>query len=903
MKKLFESFLTSFLVIAILSSFITVPVFAETSSVYYQNDFNSATVGAAWDSAYFPSSQSASVDASWSSEMMYASKSDNPGAPLNGGDRDAAVYVSRGNGGSDKAFRFGKSQDGTNSYSIGAKLYPSNLNFTKGESKVLHLSLDMLAEDKIADKGFYIRRGGTNGDKSFCEIIRLASNGRSVIFGNYWSSYEVNQWYSFDLYFDFDARKVYICQDGKFVAIYNDPYFSGSAYSFDILKFETKTNQKTGMCIDNFEVSVMDKNDVDAITTSAAYAKYRLETFDGLYGTGNLEYNEFINIDSNNSALKTESALFGKKDSDISFSAADASPAANSTSPMPDVYLSKISPVAGDIIHYSTLIAIGSDSPDNKIIRLHDGSNDDILTIANSGWTTYGGGQYFESMEPNQWYRYDFVMKMIDTTSYTLDIYQNGVKYVSDKAMSGNLASAEITTRYSKFTGVADGMYIDDITLAKYSSGETVISPERSLTNANVSVKTDKIVNVGLDYTVGQFIADTSCSVRFEVRDSAGYVVASDAPLAGNNVVLFPKTGGEIYLPAYAVGYTMFENDFDTAGDELVLTGGTSEINLSGKGKATKANFITVGSGGTSTLRNKSFMYFNTDKVTAEASILAPNVSGASATFYLDESADKRNVLKFASDGKILYSRDDIDTGLRWTPGCWYHVAVMFNINAGGGIVYLNGKALGINEIYGKGSSVHFLGLEASGAGTVVAIDNMKVYDGVYDSNRDNVEPFAEDVLPINSEKHEIYIAESDNVLVGDLTNAVVYDGEFSALSESDVLSVGNIAVLTSESGNSVEYYYIKDISDSDIFIIKQDGEYKLSNILTDSAIDVNLYNTDGTLFVAQYDDNELIELNQTGGTTGIGINANTTRVKIMCFSLDGSITPLKVFKEFSISR
>lgn len=534
MKKIAKNFTVSALVLAILCTIVSVPAVAgETTSVYYKSNFNDGVAGRLYDSAYFPSSQSASAGSSLSSEMFYASKTDNAGSPLNGGDRDAASYVQRGDG-DDVAFRFGKSQDGTNSYTIGVQLYPNALTLTKEQGQIFHISFDMLAEDTKANKVFAIRR---SSDREYREIVKFGTDGTLTIWGDSYISYTTDKWYAFDIYFDFDANMVYAYLDGKLAIVKNDTYFPGSTYTFDILKFYTVTNLQTGMCIDNLEVSVMDSTAVEL----PSYSLYYSERYSMSGHSGTFSHYHFTNA-------QMYSGLFGKSASDVSVNLGNAGDDGNAA--FPDVYLSKVSPTAGDVVHYSTLLAVDPSLVSDKRVYLYS-ADYNLLKIHSDGAAVATTCAENINLSTNQWYRFDFVMTITDASGFVLDAYVNGTPYLTGEYIDADLSNEEILTRYFMNNGDG-GMYLDDIVMGCTSDADLLVIPKIRTVGERVSVGADKVVCSG-GYTVEEFMENTQANVPFEVRDIDGNKITT-GDLDGNIVVLIDSIGGDVYLPAEADG-------------------------------------------------------------------------------------------------------------------------------------------------------------------------------------------------------------------------------------------------------------------------------------------------------------------------------------------------------------
>lgn len=903
------------LCIAIMFTYIVIPAIAEGSAIiHYTNDFNGYGIGGIWDAAAFPDSTMVSEGVSLSSEMLFASKTDAPGGPVNGDDRDAAEFVARSADGADKAFRFRKSLSGANAYAVGAKLYPDHLKLKKGESKVLHINFDMLAEDRVANKTFQIRR---STDKSFCEIVQFHTNGKIYVWGDNWCGYGINEWYNFDIYLDFDSNKVYLCENGKLVKAMDDSYFTGNEYFLDILQFVTNTSSATGMRIDNLLVSVANKSDVSLIIDAGVYKSHFLEPFSGFFDNNTIGSN-VIKID-NSSSASVVSGMFGKRDSDKSMFAGSESPSAAATSAMTDILIGNSGFSSGDILHYSTLLAVGNDSPASKIIRLHASSNVDILTIDANGLYVYTKGTSLPKMRANQWYKYDFVIKT--GSPNIMDVYVNGFKAASDILIPEVISStSEITTRYVMTAGVADGYYIDDSSVTCYNADAQILNPEISATNSKADIKTDAIYVADDSYTVAEFVRDTASNVPFEVRTFDGYPASSASSVAGNNVVFRAKDGAEIYLPVYTENTVWFSNDFETDGGLFSLNGGASEIKSSGRGRLGNANYITVGSGAKARLESKPLMYFDSEKVTVESGVLAPDAIGNSAVLYLKEfdESSVRPIVTFAPDGKILFSNDNSynstsDSGLKWQPGLWYHIGATFNINEGGGTVYLNGRELGYLNVFSKGEYVHTVGFDVAGANAVAAIDNVKVYAGEYDYESDIVDPIVTTIrdLAIDDVKREIYIDSKNDSY---LWNECVADGvkiytdytlDTQVDPDTDSIEIGNVVPVVSKDGKVAEYYVVKDISDSSIYIVKQNGEYISRGVVSSDNIDVKMFNATGVLIVAQYSGSELVKLDtsDTGAVEGLPLSGEAENVKLMFFETLDSAKPLTGARSLNISR
>lgn len=912
MKKVMRKLLTCVMTLAIIASLIAIPSFADetglATGVYFTNDFDLLTAGAKWDAMSFPASQVTAPDGNWGSNMMFASLS-GAASPTSGADRDAATVIERGNNGADKALRLGTSQTYETTYNVGAQLYPNALKFTRGEGKVLHVSVDMLAEDKAANKFFYIRRN-VGGTKNLCEIVNFNSNGRIYVWGDYWrSSYNLNEWYNFDMYLDFDSKKVYLCSDGKLVKTISDGYFTADEVLMDIIQISTSTNQKTGIGIDNLKVEVMNKADAAAITNAAKTSGYYLEHYSSNYDAK--DDPAILIVKENAAAPAMKQSGFGKRDTDKSLFVGSDNHTVSGTGSLINVYMSQITFAQGSKIHYSTMLAIGENSPEKKIVRLHTGNgNVDILTVTANGMQVYTIGKYLPVMEANQWYKFDFVITI--GSPNLMDVYANGVKYAENVEIPNAIsAGAEITTRYYANAGTADGFWADDVVLASYDAEAEFVSPEVTFANSNLTIKKDRVVNVEADYTVGQFVADTTANVRFDVVDKSGYKIAANAPLAGNLIVFYPPVGGEVYYPVYAKGYTLFQNEFDSEGDSLTVTGATSELKSGVAGKADVANILTADDSGAATLTNTKYMYINTNHVTLEATVLAPDKAGASAVFYLQETpVDKRPVVTFSADGKILCPRAK-DSGLTWTPGAWYKVTALINVASGGGRAYLNGQNMGYLDIFLDNTCTHGFGLDITGVGTVSGIDGIHMYDGAYVPTNDLVTVAAIDnTLLIDNDKREIYITEDDAMpwffYFGD--NISVYsDMTFAnALTSEDIIEAGNVLAVTSANGDTIQYYTVKDIADAQIYAIKQDGAYVSADSVIGTNLDVTAYGADSdVLFVAQYAGNKLLKADMatTATLNGLVIDADTQIVKIILVDSIESIKPVRGEKSLTVER
>lgn len=225
---------------------------------------------------------------------------------------------------------------------------------------------------------------------------------------------------------------------------------------------------------------------------------------------------------------------------------------------------------------------------------------------------------------------------------------------------------------------------------------------------------------------------------------------------------------------------------------------------------------------------------FDSGKVTFEISMLAPDAYDTVSNYvHIPYNKSYKSLFLLANDGKLGINNKYI---CQWIPGRWYNFAVEFTIGSGNADFYLNGDlVLDDEEVYvnlddeGKisavGGRLRFEAQTLSGKTGVTAIDDVKIYTGGYDADRNNADITTENEEYTISDYGFVFIPE-ESVRVNVLNNNI--DGNFTVYEDDSFentavyTALGNVLVSTSESSNIVKYYNL--IPDGNLAVIINDS-------------------------------------------------------------------------------
>ncbi|MBR3934755.1 MAG: hypothetical protein IKJ68_12730 [Clostridia bacterium] len=576
MKKSFKSFLASIVAMIMLFGLAVVPVSAADSAVtIYKNDFQNRTAGTTWNSASFPGASS--------SEMWYPDLSDtaaNGGKPTDGANRDPITFFDRGSG--DIAMRFGSSKAYTHSYYTQANTWGfSGATFTQGSSQVLNIGIDMMAEDNAYDKKIVLRR---SSGKVWNQIINLSEDGNIKVWGQNLCTYNVNTWYALDIWYDFDAKRVFVYLNNNLVKIISgSTLFNADGDAIDMFQITGYIPAGTigAMCLDNIDIGIISKSSIPA-------------SRDEVKGFVDYYYNESVTsadknyTDSNETAIfsvwnkagfKTEKGVYGKTADDTSanFYKPESGNVANH-----NVLASKYM-TDNKIVHISQLYAMSANTNSKLLMYTNSGTgtNCNFLLVQNRGTEVYSLGETISDMNLGQWYRFDFILTN-DGSVQKADLYMNGQLQYKDVEFKHTLASIRT---YLENTSTPDtGAYFDNTLIASYASDGTPIVPQVSVTGSNIIVDGVDSIYVPATYTVANFKANATTSLPFEVRTKAGVAVEDNASIVGNYIVFKPAVGGEIYYEVKSLStyerFAVKQNGAFVKGNEIELAGGNLSVEV-----------------------------------------------------------------------------------------------------------------------------------------------------------------------------------------------------------------------------------------------------------------------------------------------------------------------------------
>lgn len=546
--------MASLVILTMLFGLVVVPVSAlDYSATIYKNDFQSYTDGASTNSATF-------VGAS-RSEVWHPDKSDTAASGAvkpAAANRDPITFFDRGGG--DIAMRFGTSSDGyTHSYYTQTNVFGlSGTTFTKGHNDVLHVGADMMAEEKSYDKKLVLRRGR---DRAWNQIINFSADGNIKVWGSNICTYNANEWYNIDIWYDFDTKKVYVYMNNKLEKILTDSsYFTNDSESIDIFQLtgQVPAKVKGAMCFGYIDVGILQSSSIP--TDRVEVGK--------LLGFASIDYtagrqNNSIKLnepDDLQSDYYRASGKFGKRSDDKSLNIYDditmGTTDPGSPSHSVDPLISSVGLTSDGNLHLTYLLAIDDNTYSDVKTELvmDDGSKSVIVSVRSDGQVISdykADSEILPVIEKNRWNRFDIIVNGITDK---MDLYVNGEKYIANAFLPvAPSVDGRYQISYNTLSGKEGGFYIDDVLLASYSSNAAPVVPDIAVTSNVVSVTDEGDIKVPFDYTVSQLKAAVqSSSLSFEVRSRSGAVLGNndkviEAERNNNYIVFLPGTGGEYY--------------------------------------------------------------------------------------------------------------------------------------------------------------------------------------------------------------------------------------------------------------------------------------------------------------------------------------------------------------------
>lgn len=177
-------------------------------------------------------------------------------------------------------------------------------------------------------------------------------------------------------------------------------------------------------------------------------------------------------------------------------------------------------------------------------------------------------------------------------------------------------------------------------------------------------------------------------------------------------------------------------------------------------------------------------------------------------------------VVKNTADGATT---EYTDTGIKAEPDKWYRIVVEAHFQANESIVYINGNKFELNELPNAVRYIRWtqarLGMDATeeeGSRDVsVSIDDVKVYTGAYQGEASNMavsysvdsESYSEDTgFAVESGTTAKDILDTITVNNGGGKYIISSLSSTAALGDSDAVTDGSIAVVTSPDGKTYEY-------------------------------------------------------------------------------------------------
>lgn len=930
MKRIIQKFFSLVISMALVMSLISVTAMADVTEPItpYAADFQTRTDGETYTlHNRFP-------NLGRGADMWYADSAGVKGSSdvaVSGGDYDPIRFFDRGDG--NIALRMGTSKTYDKSYYTRANILPPTdkaIVLSDGQGDIFRVKADMMAEDKNNDKLLNIR---FDDDSTAHHIINLDNDGYIYVWGTKLGAYDVNTWYEFDIYLDFDTKLIYVYINGKLNTILKETnYITKNGVGITYLQLSSQIAAGTigGMCFDNIEISEMSASHVPS--NKAEVSKFKKYLYTDNYSAKITDGSTTVLQIWEKQYSTSKAGMFGKLSSDKSLNLYNdgTGKGISSMDITSQSYASN-----GETLHISTLVAYSEGSSSTKTIKSQYAETT-LLAISPDGKAAAFGSS-MPDMKGNQWYRYDYIIKTVDTNSYSIDVYVNGV-----------LQKQGITNKNSRFlerfrhtiSGIDpatadDGFWIDNTLVAAYSSDFTPSIQGASLTSEDslVTLGGADTIYAPENYTVSDFVANITANMPYEIRTKAGATAADDALLSGNFVVFKPSLGGEIYYNVkdardanYNIKVTYDKENDDT----LTLTGGTSAVKEAGHGISDNANFITVDENGIAKLAGSfcSTLCPTADGTTVEMDIFTPKDTTTMTECFVgwkDQGGYRRPLVRFGVGGsvqKVSYPEDKeanetvTDTGYTWEPGRWYHISAFLPSDYGEARVYINGNYIHNVSTARSNQNMNYIGVRATGAGSVIGVNNVLAYSGRYET-----EESAQDKtvyisggyqLLADNKKCEVYVPEYDAASKYFPSDALIYSADLSQKLDttSYTLCGGEKVIAKSKSGKSIGYYTLKLQSEAEVFGVKQAGVFVAEDYITSDGgnMEVAVYDEENAYVIAaQYSaGGEMVALDTSNPgekhISDITIHEETVKIKFMCFGSSENITPVKVAKKLNVN-
>ena len=177
-----------------------------------------------------------------------------------------------------------------------------------------------------------------------------------------------------------------------------------------------------------------------------------------------------------------------------------------------------------------------------------------------------------------------------------------------------------------------------------------------------------------------------------------------------------------------------------------------------------------------------------------------------------------------------------LDTGIAARPGQWYRIAIEAHFTANESIVYINGQGF---PLTGLANAVRYfrwtqarLGMSALGGegsrDVSVSIDDLEIYTGAYEPTGDEAVGYTVSGMNYNEGLKGFFV--DDTATVADILGAVQTDCEMymidsletNNIKSSGAVEEGNVVVIKSADGKTLDYLYVYTSNES--LIVDEDS-------------------------------------------------------------------------------